>query len=79
MITEKYRLTVETVEPSGTELPDRVNLIMQAEGSYAPLFVTYQFLSQYGNYRVRLSKFVIHESYESLLFKKSDQDNPFVT
>ncbi len=76
MIT--YRLTVELVEPSGTELADKVSTIMVAEGNLHILVSVYNQLEEM-SYRLRLVEITTEEHHHTIKFRRASTDNPFVT
>lgn len=74
----KYRLTVEDVIPSGTELADTVNVVLTIDGIEAEIRKLYEIYSQ-TSYRVRMVEITISEQHRTVLFKRATQDTPFVS
>lgn len=78
MIT--YRLTVETVIPSGTELADKVETVLTCDGNHHEVLLAYKaFKNLTANYRLRMVEITREESHKTIEFTRSIHDNPFVT
>lgn len=73
----RYCLTIEDVEPSGNELPDKVTLLSRVEShDLAFLETIFNLLSVGSKYRLRLSE-MRTTSYQ-LKFKRSMYDTEWV-
>lgn len=73
----KYRLTVEDVIPSGSELGDTVNSILTVEGTLIELEKLYEIYCQ-TPYRIALVEITTSEKHRTISFKRATQDSPFI-
>ncbi len=77
---KRYELFVQTVEPSGTELADKVTTVLHCKGNEHEVRLAYKaFKSLTAFYRLRIVEITIEESHKTIEFTRSTHDNPFVT
>ena len=70
-----YRLTVDDVMQSGSELPDKVDRIMTAEGNLDILILAFRQMEK-TPYRLRLVEIQKEETHQTLEFRRAVSDNP---
>jgi len=80
-MTTSYEITVFKVEPSGTELADKIDLLFSArfkESDHQLASDLFEVLSKHTPYRIYLEEVRSEVAHKKIRFKRASGDNPFV-